>query len=394
MTDLESYIKAIKINWITRLLNIEGIWKEYIIDKIGMDLEYFSRCNLNYKDLHFKFPKNSMWDEVMKEWCFENHKNPESHQEILNQNIWRNSHIKIGNRTQMWKIWYEENIKWIADLTTIDENNKKCRFLTLQELNEATEKKLKQMDYNSLISAIPKKWKQVLKQEDIPSEEEEEEAYLVNKLLDSKKPMKKVYMRVKKRKTETPINAMEKWRDKLNSNATNKEMLKAHSSNHYCTINATIRSFNCNFFNRNIPFNSRLEKMKKIQDPRCSVCKVEETLEHLYWECPTRKKIWEKMKEVYEYYNGSPLLIDKNKCLLGIHEDSNEDTERQRLLSLIVKHYLHINKCKDDTIPKERGIVSYIKKYLKTELLSSEKKGTQNQFRGRWEGWIDWLTED
>jgi effector-binding domain-containing protein len=34
MTDLESYIKAIKLNWITRLTEIGGVWKEYIIDKI------------------------------------------------------------------------------------------------------------------------------------------------------------------------------------------------------------------------------------------------------------------------------------------------------------------------------------------------------------------------
>jgi hypothetical protein len=397
MTDLESYIRSIKINWITRLINIEGIWKEYIKNKIGMDLDYFARCNLKYIDLHFKFPKNSMWDEVMREWCDENFTNPETYQEILNQNLWRNSHIKIGNKTNLWKKWYEMDIKWIADLIMIEDNNQ-SRFLTFNEINDMAEGQLKQMEYNSLISAIPKTWKRKIIREEINQKELEEDANsLLDKLLDSKKPMKKVYMRLKKRKVEKPTNAMNKWRNYLGCDVSEEEILKGHTENHYSTINARMRSHNCNFLNRNIPYNSRLEKMKKIPDSRCSVCKVEETLEHLYWECPTRKRIWDKVKEIYEYYNGSPLIIDKKNCLLGIIASDNTSKRliaQQRLLFLIVKHYLHINKCREDSIPSTQGIVGYIKKYLKIELLSSERKGTQNIFRERWEGWVEWLEEE
>jgi hypothetical protein len=396
MTDLESYIRAIKINWMTRLLNIDGIWKEYILEKIGMNIEYFSKCNVIYKDLHFRFPKNSMWDEVMREWCSENFTNPETYQEILNQNLWRNSHIKIGNKTQFWKKWYDNDIKWVADLILI-ENNGNSRFLTLQELNDLSDTSLKQMEYNSLLSALPKKWKQMIKSEDNYTLEEDRNEPLIISLIDAKKPMRKIYMKLKNKKAETPENAMNKWREKISTNMTNKEMLKAHTNNHYITINAAIRSFNCNFFNRNVPYNSRLVKMEKLPDKNCMQCKVEETLEHLYWDCPNRKRIWEKIKEIYEYYNGSPLLIDKKKCLLGIHDIDNEEKkhliEQQRWLFLIGKHYLHINKCREDAIPSENGIVRYIKRFLKIELLSSEKKGTQNLFRGRWDGWMEWIEE-
>jgi hypothetical protein len=158
MTDLESYIDAIKINWMTRLVEIEGIWKEFIRNKIDMDLHYFAMCNIKYADLHFKIPKDSMWDEVLKKWCKENSKDPETIQGILNQNIWRNSHIKIGKKTQFWKHWYEEDIKWVADMVYIDEKNER-RFLTFAELNELASGKITIMEYNSIMSALPKSWK-------------------------------------------------------------------------------------------------------------------------------------------------------------------------------------------------------------------------------------------
>jgi hypothetical protein len=196
-------------------------------------------------------------------------------------------------------------------------------------------------------------------------------------------------MRLKKRKVIKPEKAMEKWKEKLDLDIDTKEILLAHTNNHYCTINAKIRSFNCNFLNRNIPYNRRLLKMRKKDSSMCINCGVEETLEHLYWECPKRRIIWEKIKEIYEFYNGSPLMIDKKKCLLGISDNDLEtknQATQQRILFLLGKHFIHINKCDNDNMPSELGWTRYLKRYLKMELKSSEARGTQNYFRRVWEG--------
>jgi hypothetical protein len=396
MTDLESYIKAIKINWINRLLEIDGIWKKYLKDKISIDLKYFAKCNVKYEDLHFKLHKDNMWNEVLKEWCRENHSQPTTLQEILNQNLWLNSFIKIGKKCPIWKKWYNNDIKWIADLIIIDNENHR-RFLTHEEINEMTENNINIMEYNSLISAIPIEWKRQIRDNDIMLNEDEEATYLINKLCETKKPMRKIYKKLKDRKMELPMKALNKWKLYIDGMIEDKEILKSHAKNHYSSINAVLRSFNCNFLNRNIPYNRRLTKMKKHDDSRCKECEKEETLEHLYWECPKRKKMWTKIKELYEYYNGSHLEIDKEKCLLGIFREEtikNNNVEKQRLLFLLVKHYIHINKCNEDKTPSELGLRRYIKKYLKIELTASERRGTQNIFREKWDGWIEWIEEE
>jgi hypothetical protein len=188
MTDLDSYIKAIKITWITRLCNTEGTWKQYIINKIKPDIDFMARCNIKYEDLPFKFPKDSMWDEIWKMWCEENFKEVITLENIMNQTLWYNSYIKSAKKVLFWKNWYDAEINWVGDI--IFENNQgEKRFLSLEELKDMGIENITQMQYNILISSIPGNWRKKIKrtqpENSITSEDSEEDDYkLVDKLLD------------------------------------------------------------------------------------------------------------------------------------------------------------------------------------------------------------------
>ena len=69
MIDIISQNTATKLAWLKRILNTEGIWKEYMLKKIQPDLTYLLRCNILYKDLPIKFPKGSIWEEIFQKWC-------------------------------------------------------------------------------------------------------------------------------------------------------------------------------------------------------------------------------------------------------------------------------------------------------------------------------------
>jgi hypothetical protein len=101
MTDIVSYIKAIKLNWVSRLLNIKGIWKCHLLQILDIEPEYLLRCNIKYRDLPFKTKLKGLklWDEIMKFWCEENYEeNIDTIEKIMNQSLWMNSNIKINKQ--------------------------------------------------------------------------------------------------------------------------------------------------------------------------------------------------------------------------------------------------------------------------------------------------------
>jgi hypothetical protein len=389
MIELETYIKAIKIRWIERLTSIEGIWKKYITDKIGPDIEYVTRCNIKYEDLPFKIPGHNMWNEVWKTWCKENYHDPEIIDQILNQSIWWNSHIRINGKPLHKKRWDEAGIKWLQNLIIDKEDGR--RWKTIEEIRSEYKITIDTMDYNSIKSAIPRKWKtRIMAGEE---DEEEEDYKLIDQLKDNKRPTKYMYEALVKGKQDTPEKSMNKWRRDLKCNIENNRILKGHSNNHWSTLNNRIRSFNFNFLNRNIPYNKRLMDMKLRQDAECNKCKGTETLIHMYWYCENRFKLWLHLSDLHVKLTGQKMEITKEHCLLGITRDPNRmnRNREERLLCLLVKNYIHICKCEDDMDVNNQGLENYIRGILRIEKELAKNKGTVNIFNDNWKGWAEWI---
>jgi hypothetical protein len=401
MIDLESFIKGIKLRWMERLLNIDGTWKIYMANKCKTDIKLLLNSNIKYTDLPFKLPKNNMWNEIWEIWCKENYNEPETISEILNQQIWYNSHIKIGNKPVFWEHWKKADINWIADLIIIDEKGR--RILTLKELSEITETTIDLMEYNMLISSIPRIWKTKIKKElDIVRieerhHEEETTPSLIEKLLNAKKPSNMIYKELVNKKKQQPEKALNKWRRDLGIDLDNETILKGHLNFHWCTTNNKTRSFNFNFLNRNIPTNKRLTEQKLRTDPNCEECGREENITHLFWECDKASILWNHIQEKHRQLTGKNFDKGAEICLLGTKETEEEDGRMNledrkchNLLSLLTRQYIHIMKCKNEKT-SEIGLEVYIKSYLRIEKEVAKNKNKINTFNTIWTGWTEWI---
>jgi hypothetical protein len=394
MIDLESYIKAIKITWIHKLLTIDGLWREPLENNY-IDLKYLTRCNIKYQDLPDNIKRNKMWNEIWQYWCQENYKKPKTIEEILNNSLWMNSNIKIGGKVAHWKTWAEADIKWISDLIEVD-NESNMTIMPYNDIKDLGIDKINFMQYNSIVSAIPKEWKLKLRTEKYkePEIDELEDHKLIDILLDTKKTMRKIYKRLVNSKKLIPEKAIKKWCNELLIENQKEEILKAHEKNHWCTINNRLRSFNCNFLNRNVPTNRKLTQMKLQNDEKCKWCGEIETILHQYWDCKEKQKLWIKLKEIYMEVLNQDLIINSKMCLLGMGIDfpqNKREEQNLRQIILQIKHYIHIMKCKEDQKPTEMGVELYIKNNLKIELESSKRRGSYNKFYNGWESWAEWL---
>jgi hypothetical protein len=318
MTDIKSYIKAIKITWLARLINMEGIWKSRLLEILKVNPEYLLKCNIKYEDLPFKKElKNlKLWEEIFKYWCEENYEEKTMDiNKIMDQSLWFNTNIKINKRVIYWEKWYNDGFKWLADLIFMD-NEGNMRLMTLKEMEEFNIPGFNIMNYNSLISAIPKEWKRLITTEK-DFAENDGNSNLIDKIMDNKKPMKYIYNILRNRKCEKPTAAIEKWEREMEITLNEEYTLNGHSLNHYCTKNNRLKSFNCNFLNRNIPYNKRLHKMGKKENTTCEYCEEkEEDILHLYWNCKEIKKIWNHLKIIHDNITGKDLTLEKEKCLI------------------------------------------------------------------------------
>ena len=110
------------------------------------------KCNLAKIDVENNFPHEEYWFQVLVAWSEINFEMPRTKGDILNQIIWWNSFIKVGNKPICWSRWVAKGIYCIEDI--VSQNGD---FLPAEELG------VPWIDYCSLKTAIPQEWKKILR---------------------------------------------------------------------------------------------------------------------------------------------------------------------------------------------------------------------------------------
>jgi hypothetical protein len=84
---------------------------------------------------------------------------PQNAEEICEQPLWHNTHIKIGGKCIEYTRWKNKGINTIQDII-----NGKGEILDKKKLNAKYDNVCKHLEYESLVSAIKSKWKQKLRE--------------------------------------------------------------------------------------------------------------------------------------------------------------------------------------------------------------------------------------
>ena len=196
-----------------------------------------------------------------------------------------------------------------------------------------------------------------------------------------------LYKKLIEGKIVVPTIKAQKWNEDLDINKPIEEYLEKLEIGRTCTINNKMRSFGYNFFMRNVPYQRKLYKIGIKDDNKCQDCTdSEETLLHLYWTCPSTKRLWERLKEMVQETLNLNLELSPEGCLLGLREDPIASKDRKRLvttLCLLTKHYIHLCKCRSSS-RSVRGMENYFQKIYKIERQLARNKGTEYLVNRKW----------
>ena len=157
--------KALKTTWVRHLCSENsGPW-EFIplslLWNIGGKLPF--QCNYDVKSSYINEHLTKFYRDIILYWQELNSTTPEKKKEdILNQTIWNNRFIQINKAPVYYRNWDHACIQKIACIV----NDSRNCFLLLDAFLQKYKFKCNFLQYFSLLSAIPSRWKSILKRKE------------------------------------------------------------------------------------------------------------------------------------------------------------------------------------------------------------------------------------
>jgi hypothetical protein len=192
------------------------------------------------------------------------------------------------------------------------------------------------LKYFSLISKIPKAWKEAIKKHLVHNNFERQE----DKIMDLKKynSLKFVYKDLLKRAKRQHTAKQESWMQLLNTNISSEEWSEIYSRAKFCTKDTKLISFNFRLIHRIIATNDFLKRINILDDNKCTFCKREnESIEHLFYDCNITSQFWYSFIEHFAPSCPNIVHLSKKETLLG-----NEQLDSLcNFLLIFAKYYIY-----------------------------------------------------
>ena len=355
MIDIDKFLLSLKASWVNKLFNEHnsGILKRIYQNKLNKyGGKLILECNLTNQDISHLFKNDKFLQAIIQSW--NSIYKIETKENVKDEILWNNRHIKTGLYTIFYEGWYNKGIKQLQQLYDF----RFCRFFTFEELCELYSIPVTDnLKYNQLISCIPKEWKIKLQSENtnMPYVQSFSETFL-----KSKYPVKFLNKHQTKSEPLQEIKSEHKWNivfedENLNWNQIYTMSLK-------CTIDQKLRNFQYKFLMQIVRTNDFLLKCNLVQSNLCDFCNMNiETVKHLFWECVFTQHFWNELANVLNAQNLN-ISITFRTMTFGVIKSNYKQYMINHVI-LSAKYFIYI--CK---LQKTLPIIYHFKRYLKNEI--------------------------
>ena len=129
-----------------------------------------------------------------------------------------------------------------------------------------------------------------------------------------------------------------------------------------CTNDVRLRWFQYKIVHRIFPTNVLLQKIKVIDNNRCSFCSDnEESLQHLFFNCNYVQTLWLYLNDLFQKHSIKVSFLDPVIILLG-----GDFNKVLNVIIILVKFYIFHSKVKK-TIPTVEGLRRSLKDYFELQ---------------------------
>ena len=368
---IHSFAKSLKLTWIKKSLNpnCKALWKTLLSDKLEK-WGYSNIWQLRKEGLLIASKEfNSFWCNTMNAWGEIIQHPTTAPLEILRQPLWLNNDILINKQRICKTSWIKKGVFFIDDLIDAQGN-----FLSLTNFQEKFELQTNFLTYNGIISAIPRGWRELIK--NFPKDEIRD-SYIA-KIKNTTKVSKNFYPLFMSSVVETPWKVKQKWEEKLSIQFDENELEYYFVIPHHVTMNTKLITFQFQILHQILPTNSKLFLFKLLDTELCSFChETKETIVHLFYVCQHVRNIWIILKQKLRELCGVDVCFNEQIVIFG-YNDKSENYRAINLLILLAKRFIYINRCQY-SIPNMKSLFEYIKCFRCIDIYSSHSLGFRKE---------------
>jgi exonuclease III len=312
MPDVASMIKALKLRWLRTLCSKETTFTCFAKTLLNIeDIHTFIRykCDCKYLKMpHFYLQLFHFWYELHS-------RPPENVENILDEFIWYNKKILIAKKPIYYIQWHKKGIKRIYDIIKLNGT-----FYTPNELSVRYGFHIDLMMYNSIISAVPKEWKKVIRDSNlntfIPSPEDRILVKLGNIYKDIFSISCKefynefVYCKIDR------ASALYTWEELYYYADFDWKIL--FKIPYKVTRETNLQSLQYQIFHRYVPCYVNLNIWGKENSDKCPLCNDVDTMEHFFTQCTTVKALWSFLTDILQITYDVNINLKCLDILMGI----------------------------------------------------------------------------
>ena len=332
LVDIRKKHESLLYNWINDCEHNAQIKNlaEYFL---GPHLDTIWQYSLRKEDSVKIFKGDSFWHKLLHRWHSYSFYQPQDAPQVAKQIICNNSEIKINNQPIGSGKWIHNELAIRINDIWHEENK---RFLTYEQLSEKYSNQCNWYEYQTVLSAIPRHWKELMGT--VGSNTHSTKFELV---WARQKVSHWVYTDSNQSLTGLlKIKAI--WEKKLTI-AIDIEELKKIVQNIYEVSSVTkLRNFQFRLLYNKIFCNDVLIHWNKVMSNLCDFCLVDkQTITHLLVNCKYVCPLWQKLQAKMRRNS----IKDFNFNLESIILNTASSQTIVNLIVLIVKQYIYRCKC-------------------------------------------------
>ena len=345
MVDVKTQLQTFQIKWVNRLISQDDMnWK--IIPKL-----YFAKYGKNFAlfKMNFGCVRNLkciklplFYKKLLEAWvnagggCMDE---PKSFASIRKQVIWGNQFIKCNRNFLLFKNWIDDDIMYINDI--ISPLGEMDSTFILGKLNG---RQNWISEIHKLRLAIPENWKNMLKS--LASRDtvvQTETRFFLN---DQKNKHKiflqpetliqnKLIFNFLQNKTVVKPIAQNMWSTKFSLPMSNEYWKSVYNSIMIDLQTNKLKEFRFKLINAILPCKQILFKWKLTETPLCELCKVVESYNHLFIECPIVQQLWTHVESSLKKCNLSHSFKQLKYLIIGYKPTQGKYVDLNTILSII-----------------------------------------------------------
>ena len=310
---------------------------------------------------------------MLKAWSEINYQeNVQKREEIIKQILWVNSHIRIQNKPVFYEAAFDRGLLKIGQLIDLGGN-------WLSSAIIAKMFNMSVMEANSLIAAIPKQWKKILKTQ--KNNTSNPHLILYDEIKEKPRIVKWAYSKLN-RNNSNMYKMFQKWTKNneciLDFELYTKAILAIRQISNF----SKFRSFQYRLLSKALIFKNQLFRWGLTPDNKCTNCnKEKENLIHFYWSCPYAEKMWKWLSNYcVEKYAITPNIKVETIMTNIVHPKIQHPVN---FICLLIKCQMYSYKCMNKEL-KTNHIEDYLEQCKRYELYNAQLKGKIKTHYKKW----------